>query len=131
MVLFTSIFPALLALASVQATTGAEAAEREPSKSALTVGMLFVAKTQFLDTGPMDILAVMSSDYVSMLHVPKRLKDMAIKMNLVWISETGEPVETTSKVKLEMTVCISRSNVEQPLTPHRNRSKPLRHWTFS
>jgi hypothetical protein len=37
---------------------------RAPSKSALKIGMVFVDMTQYLDTGPIDLLAMMGERYI-------------------------------------------------------------------
>jgi hypothetical protein len=91
------LFAAFLALGA------SHAAKPTPSKSSLNVGMLFVNTTQFLDTGAMDLMAMMSTDYIDLVHVPQPMKGQAVKMNIIWISENGGPVDTTAKVNLMMT----------------------------
>jgi hypothetical protein len=82
-------------------------ASKQPSKSSLAVGILFVnATAQHLDTGPADLIAMMGKKYIGLFHTPKLLADQAVDLNLLWISEDGQPIETTSGAKISMTVGI-------------------------
>ncbi len=91
------LFIAFLALGA------SKAAKPTPSKSSLNVGMLFVNTTQFLDAGAMDLMAMLSTDYIDLVHAPQPIKGQAVKMNILWISENGGPVDTTARVNLMMT----------------------------
>jgi hypothetical protein len=92
---------ATFALCSLSASVSA----REPSKSKLTVGMLFVAPTQFLDTGPIDLISLMSKSYIGGIMAPQPIKAQAIDMDIHYISETGTgTMEMTANARLGMTV---------------------------
>lgn len=93
-------------------------AVRTPSKSSLDVGMLFLAKegTEYLDTGGIDLLAMLTPEYQTLIGSSKQLQDQAVKMNVHYISETGTlPMPLTGNAKLVMTVSSSKQNRQQEI----------------
>jgi hypothetical protein len=82
-------------------------AAKTPSKSKLNVGMMFVDMTQYLDTGPIDLLAMMGESYVSMLLLNGKIDEQKLKMDMHYISENGKtPIITTAGVKILPTVSL-------------------------
>jgi hypothetical protein len=95
------------ATASAASLLCATSAQRQPSKSKLSVGMLFVAPegTQYLDTGGIDMFALMSPSYVKMIGTTKEISDKAVNMDFHFISKTGNsPMNLTGDAKLVMSV---------------------------
>jgi hypothetical protein len=92
-----SIVVGLLACASNAAKT--------PSKSTLSVGMMFVDMTQYLDTGPIDLLAMMGEHYVSAFMLGGKIDAQKLKIDIHYISESGkDPINTTAGLKILPTV---------------------------
>jgi len=74
---------------------------KTPSKSTLNVGMMFVDMTQYLDTGPIDLLAMMGESYVSAFMLGGKIDEQKLKMNIYYISENGKtPIGTTAGLKI-------------------------------
>ena len=61
--------------------------------------------TEYLDTGGIDLLAMMTPEYLGLIGAPKGLHDKAVKMNIQYISSTGQDsMPLTANAKLVMTV---------------------------
>src|SRR4051812_44970540 len=85
---------------------GVSSTARTPSKSTLNVGMMFVDMTQYLDTGPIDLLAMMGEDYVSAFMLGGKIDSQKLKLKIYYISESGkDAVDTTAGLKIYPTVC--------------------------
>jgi hypothetical protein len=78
---------------------------RAPSKSTLNVGMMFVDMTQYLDTGPVDLLAMMGERYVSAFMLGGKIDSQKLKMEIYYLSDNGrDPIQTTAGLKIMPTV---------------------------
>jgi putative intracellular protease/amidase len=92
-----SIVVGLLASVSIGSKT--------PSKPTLKVGMMFVDMTQFLDTSPIDLLAMMGERYVSAFMLRGKIDSQKLKMDIYYVSENGrDPIQTTAGLKIMPTV---------------------------
>ena len=84
-----------------------EVAAKPPSKSSLKVGMVFLAKegTEYLDTGGIDLLGMISPEYLKLVGAPKDIQAQAIKMDIKYISEKApESMPLTGNAKIVMDV---------------------------
>jgi hypothetical protein len=78
---------------------------RAPSKSALEIGMVFVDMTQYLDTGPIDLLALMGERYILAFMVGGKIDSQKVKMNIHYISQNGkDPIQTAEGLSILPTV---------------------------
>src|ERR1700744_4324576 len=94
-----ALFTAIGLLASISN------AAKAPSKSKLSVGMMFVDMTQYLDTGPIDLLAMMGESYISTFQLGEKIDQQQLKMDIHYISEDGKtPIVTTAGLKVLPTV---------------------------
>jgi len=63
--------------------------------------MMFVDMTQYLDTGPIDLLAMMGESYVSAFMLGGKIDEQKLKINIYYISENGKtPIGTTAGLKI-------------------------------
>jgi hypothetical protein len=80
-------------------------AAKTPSKSTLNVGMMFVDMTQYGDTGPADLFAMMGERYVSAFAVGGKIDAQKVKMEIYYLSEDGKtPIQTTAGLSVMPTV---------------------------
>ena len=59
---------------------------KTPSKSTLNIGMMFVDMTQYLDTGPIDLLAMMGEGYVSTFLLGGKIEEQKLKVCKIFIT---------------------------------------------
>jgi len=81
----------------------------QSSPSNLTVGVLLLSDegVQFLDVAPVDVLAMMTPEYLAAVGAPEPLLQKAVKMEICYISESGEGLfPLTGGAKIAVTVSV-------------------------
>jgi hypothetical protein len=90
-------------------------AAQNPIKIFLRVGMLLVAKegTEYLNTVGIDLFGILKSEYQTLIGSLKPLKDEAVRMETLYIRETGQgDMSLTANDQVVITVSPSNIYVE-------------------
>jgi transcriptional regulator GlxA family with amidase domain len=75
----------------------------EISHCQLRIGVLMVGVNQLLDIAPVDLLGMLSKDYLSLAGLPTSIQDHGLNVEIQYISDTGGFHGTTAGAALRVT----------------------------